>query len=90
MGVGESGGRKRRNDAWGGMGREWEWNSSGKGVVWMRRWMDQETGGGEGSKRLTKMSSSNAKQWVQTKEDQERENVIGKMVEVGVARRGRK
>ena len=63
-GAGESGGRKRRNDAWGGMGMEWEWNGSGKGVEWMRRWTDQETGGGEGSKQLTKMSSSNAKPWV--------------------------
>ena len=63
-GWGESGGRKRRNDAWGGMGMEWEWNGSGKGVEWMRRWTDQETGGGEGSKQLTKMSSSNAKPWV--------------------------
>ena len=45
-------------------GMEWEWNGSGKGVEWMRRWTDQETGGGEGSKQLTKMSSSNAKPWV--------------------------
>ena len=63
-GWGESGGRRRRNDVGGGMGMEWEWNGSGMGVEWMRRWRDQETGGGEGIKQLTKMSSSNAKPWV--------------------------